>query len=242
MELEWYVLVAAAAAGYLLGSVSFARVIGRIVAPGEDFTRVELSGEGQQGTLEFDLVTATTVATKLGPKAGLLTSLFDLLKVLLPALAFRLLFPGAPYFLAAAAFGVVGHNWPVYYGFRGGAGLSAALGGLLVVDWLGVLVLPLAGMSLGLAVFRDLFAASALWVVLMLPWVWLRTGDPWHLAYAGIVCVSFFLASVPTLKRYLKLRREDPAAYWAIAESSHMGRGMLRIGRLFGMRRKSEDR
>jgi glycerol-3-phosphate acyltransferase PlsY len=242
MDLQWHLLVAAAVVGYLCGSVSFARIIGRIFAPGEDFSRVEIGGEGQQRTLEFDLVTATTVATKLGPKAGLLTSLLDLFKVLLPALAFRLLFPGAPYFLAAAAFGVVGHNWPLYYAFRGGAGLSAALGGLLAVDWLGVLVLPLAGMILGLAVFRDMFAAAALWVVLMLPWLWLRTHDLWHLSYAAIVFVSFFLASVPTLKRYVRLRREDPAAYLAIVQSSHMGRGMLRIGRLFGMGRKPGGR
>jgi len=242
MDLQWHLLVAAAVVGYLCGSVSFARIIGRILAPGEDFTRIELHDKGQQRTLELDLVAATSVATKLGPKAGMLTALLDLLKALLPALAFRLLFPGAPYFLAAAAFGVVGHNWPLYHRFRGGAGESAALGGLLVVDWLGVLVLPLAGMFLGLAVFRSIVVASVLWLVLLPPWVWLRTRDVWHVVYAAVVCVSFFVALIPTFQRAARLRREDPAAYSALAESSPMTRGMRRIGRLFGVGGKPRDR
>lgn len=238
MQFQWHLLAAAAAIGYLCGAVSFARIIGRILAPGEDLSRVEIGPEGQQRRFSFELVTATTVSTKLGPRFGMLTSLLDLLKVFLPSLAFRLVFPEAPYFLAAAAFGVVGHNWPVYYGFKGGAGLSAALGGLLAVDWLAFIVLPPVGMLLGLAVLRDIFASISVWLLLLLPWLWLRTANVWYLAYGAIVMLSFLSASIPTLRQYVRLRREDPAAYEAIVESSHMGRGLLRIGRLFGMGRK----
>ncbi|MBN1837851.1 MAG: glycerol-3-phosphate acyltransferase [Spirochaetales bacterium] len=236
MELQWHLLVGAAVAGYVCGSVSFARVIGRIVAPGEDLSGSEVVVGESQRRFRFDLAGGTNVAHRLGARFGLLTSLLDLLKVFLPSLAFRLLYPELPYFLAAAAFGVVGHNWPVFHRFKGGAGLSSTLGGLLVVDWLAVIVAPAAGMILGLAVFRDVFVAGSLWVFLLIPWLWLRSGSFWHVVYAVVVSLSFLLASLPTFRRYLRLKREDPQAYEELITASHMSRGLLRIGRLFGMR------
>jgi len=236
MQFQWFLIAIAAVAGYLCGSVSFARVIGRIVAPGEDLSRTEVLVGERKRRFSFELAGGTNVAHRLGAGYGLLTSLLDLLKVFLPALVFRLLFPEAPYFLAASAFGVVGHNWPVFHGFKGGAGLSSTLGGLLVVDPLAVLVTPLAGMVLGLAVFRDVFVAGSLWVFLLIPWLWLRTRSFWPVAYALAVSLSFLLASLPTFRQYLRLKREDPQAYRELIGSSHMARGLARIGRLFGMR------
>ena len=37
-----YLIAAAAVGGYLLGAISFARMIGRIVAPGTDISKIEL--------------------------------------------------------------------------------------------------------------------------------------------------------------------------------------------------------
>jgi len=236
MEGQLIMLGIAALVGYLLGSISFARVIGRIFAPGEDLSRTEAVVGEQKRRIVFDLAGGTNVAARLGARYGMLTSLLDLLKVLLPALAFRLLFPGTTYFLAAAAFGVAGHNWPVYHGFKGGAGLSSILGGLLVVDWLAVIVTPLAGMILGLAVFRDLFVAGTLWVLLLIPWLWLRTHSLWHVGYAAAVSLCFLLAMLPTFLRFQLLKKEDPQTYREVTRASHMARGLAKIGRLFGMR------
>lgn len=230
-----YLIAAAAVGGYLLGAISFARLIGRIVAPGEDISKWELTVGEEQRRFTLELTSATNVGAKLGTKYGCLTSVLDMLKVLIPALVLRLLYPDSPYYLIAASAGVVGHNWPVYYRFKGGAGLSAALGGLLVVDWLGVLVAPAAGMIIGLVILRDVFATASVWIVLLIPWLWLRTHDIWHVGYAVVISISFLLASIPTLKQYYKMKREDPEAHRALLESSHMSRGMLKISRWLGL-------
>jgi len=230
-----YLIAAAAAGGYLLGAISFARLIGRIVAPGEDISRSELVLGKEQRKFTFEVVSATNVGAKLGTKYGCLTSVLDMLKVFAPALVFRLLYPDSPYFLIAATAGVVGHNWPVYYRFKGGAGLSAAIGGLLVVDWLGVLVAPAAGMIIGLVILRDVFAAASVWLVLLIPWLWLRTHDIWHIGYAVVISISFLLASIPAMKQFYQIKREDPEAHRALLESTKMFRGMLKISRWLGL-------
>jgi len=234
-----YLIAAATLGGYLCGAISFARLIGTIVAPGQDVSRSELVLGEEQRKFTFELASATNIGAKLGTKYGCLTSVLDMLKVFAPALVFRLLYPDSPYFLISAAAGVVGHNWPVYYRFKGGAGLSAAIGGLLAVDWLGVLVAPAAGMIIGLVILRDVFATASVWLVLLIPWLWLRTHDIWYISYAVVISISFLIASIPTLKQYYRIKREDPEAYRALLESSQMSRGMLKISRWLGLEKKN---
>lgn len=236
MQAQPLVFGIAVLAGYLFGSLSFTRIIGRIVAPNEDLSRSDVDLGGHKPPFTWDLAGGTNVAHRLGARFGVLASLLDLLKVFLPCLAFRLVYPGAPYFLAAASAGVAGHNWPVFHRFKGGAGLSSILGGLLVVDWLAAIVSPLAGMVLGLAVFRDVFLAGSLWVVLLIPWLWVRTNNPWYAAYAVAVTLCFVAATLPTFLRYLRLKRDDPEGFRKVIAASHMARGLAKIGRLFGMR------
>jgi len=232
-----FAIIGSALVGYLLGSVSMARLIGRLFAPGVDFSSQDyrtLSG----GVLTFDIASATNVSQKLGPKFGCLVGILDALKVFLPTLLFRLAFPQAPYYLATAALGVVGHNFPLYHRFRGGGGLSAALGGLLVVDWLAVPVTLPAGMILGLALLRDAYVASTLWMFLLFPWFWFRTHHWGHILYAAVITVSFILATIPLTRQYLSLRKQGPEALLDFYEQFHMGRGLVRIGRLFGLYKK----
>jgi glycerol-3-phosphate acyltransferase PlsY len=232
-----YLFIGAALLGYLIGSVSMARVIGRLLAPGVDFSSQDYQILGGD-IISLDIASATNVSQKLGAKFGCLVSILDMLKVFFPTLFFRLAFPESPYFLAAAAMGVVGHNFPLYYRFRGGGGLSAAMGGLLVVDWLAVVVTPAAGMLLGMGLIRDAYVASTLWLFLLIPWLWIRTHDWTYIMYAAVITVSFLLATLPLTKQYLKLRRKGPEALVAFYEQFHMGRGLVKIGRFFGLYKK----
>ncbi len=38
--------------------------------------------------------------------------------------------------------GMIGHDWPVFNGFKGGRGVSSVYGALLVIDWIGALSWP----------------------------------------------------------------------------------------------------
>ncbi|MBQ1422581.1 MAG: glycerol-3-phosphate acyltransferase, partial [Firmicutes bacterium] len=92
---------------YLIGSISPSILIGR--ARGID---IKKEGSGNAGT--------TNALRVLGAKAAVITLVVDILKGLLPAILFPLIFgmPELCYWSSLAAF--IGHLFPVYYGFKGG--------------------------------------------------------------------------------------------------------------------------
>lgn len=181
-------------------------------------------------------VSATTVSMHVGPRLGFLTVVLDMLKIAIPTLVFRRLWPGTSYFLIVAAAAMVGHVWPLYHGFRGGRGLSAVYGGMFAIDWIGVFVTSLGGMLFGLFVLRDVLVAymAGLWFIV--PWLWFRTHDLHHVAYGVAVNVIFVLAMLPEMRQYLRLQREGKAEGLAQAmQLTGMGRGIYRMGRRFGL-------
>ncbi|MCM1149170.1 MAG: glycerol-3-phosphate 1-O-acyltransferase PlsY [Butyricicoccus sp.] len=115
-----YALIAVIA--YLLGSVSVAVLLTRD-ALGSD---VRKQGSGNAG--------ATNVARVFGLKAGIITLVGDMVKAALSGLAGVLI--GGQTGLAVACLAcLVGHCWPVYFGFRGGKGVSVAGCIALLLDW-----------------------------------------------------------------------------------------------------------
>ena len=92
---------------YLVGSISFARIITKRWAPGKDVTQFEIPVEGTDDRYKVISVGANSVSGELGPMAGMTVSLLDILKIILPALFCRLYFHGQPvYMLSAALAGV----------------------------------------------------------------------------------------------------------------------------------------
>ncbi len=114
--------IALAAAGYLVGAIPFALIVGKRLA-GLDVRAV---GSGNVG--------AANVARAAGWRLGGLVLALDALKGLLPALAAKLAFPEAFWPAAAAgAAAILGHVFPVYLGFKGGKGVATTLGVFLVL-------------------------------------------------------------------------------------------------------------
>lgn len=115
-------------AAYLLGSVSFALILGRV--NGID---IRDHGSGNVG--------ATNLGRALGKKWGLLCFFLDLGKGLVPVLGYRLTLSamgedpaGAVQmlmWLAIAVAAVVGHVFPVFLKFKGGKGMATGIGALL---------------------------------------------------------------------------------------------------------------
>lgn len=235
MQLE--IALLAVAVGYFIGAVSFARVVARRIAPEVDLAKTEIRLAGAEGEYRAVNVGANVAGSVAGPRAGGMAAMLDVIKVTLPTLAFRLLFPEQPYFLIAAAAGIAGHNWPVYYRFHGGSGFSPTLGGLLVVDPLAVVVTPITGWLLGLFVFRNIVIAVLSWLWLLIPWFWLRTHSPVYVWYALVVNLLFGLAMIPEARLALKYYREGQLANYGIGslQSNPMGRGMLKLAKRFNV-------
>ncbi len=121
-----YVLVGLVA--YLIGSISFAIIFSKKFA-GFD---VRERGSNNAGT--------TNVLRTVGKKAAALTLICDILKgvvaVLLAMLAANIWQEADGELLKylAGLMAIIGHTFPVYYGFKGGKGVATSLGVLLVVN------------------------------------------------------------------------------------------------------------
>ena len=236
----------AAAVGYLCGSISFARVIARVVSPDTDIQNYESPIPGSSHTIRMLAINATTVAVQLGRKWGIAVGILDVLKVAIPALAFRLLVPEQPYHLAVSLFGLVGHNWPIYHRFRGGRGLSAIYGGFFVTDWLGALVTTTLSMILGMAVFKNVILAYMGGVILMIPWIIIRWRSWPYIAYVVAVNAVFAIGLIPEAKAAAESRRirqeegEDVGDPWA-DQTSPMGKMLTSWGQRVGLFRQPTD-
>jgi glycerol-3-phosphate acyltransferase PlsY len=226
----------AAVTGYLCGSISFARLVSKFAAPQEDITKTEIDVEGSEEKVVMSAVSATTVSMHIGPRFGFATVVMDMLKIVVPTLLFKHLVPGPPYFLIAAATGLLGHIWPLYHGFQGGRGLSAVYGGMFAIDWIGVFATSLGGMVFGLFVLRDFLVAYMAGMWFIIPWLWFRTHDVGHLAYAIAVNIILALAMIPEVKQYIKLRREGKIEDLSeVMQLTGMGRGIYKMAERFGL-------
>jgi glycerol-3-phosphate acyltransferase PlsY len=223
------VAVLAALIGYLLGSISFARVITAIAAPNTDISKIEQPVPNSDAVFESDSVSATAVRIHVGTRYGCLTALLDMLKVAIPTLAFKIWQPQTPYFLIVAAAGVVGHDWPIFHRFKGGRGESPIYGGLLVIDWVGALVTNLVGGLLGL-VLGNLLILRWAGLVLLIPWFWFRTGDWAYLAYIIFINLVYWISMMPELKQAFDLQAEgEMPSQQELASFLGMGESLGRV-------------
>lgn len=231
-------LIVVIAGSYLIGSISFTRLISRQVAPEVDIEAVEIPGQSGEDTQKFSAVGATVTSLKLGGRVGCLVSLLDALKIFLPTLVLRLWMPDQPYYLFAAFFGMLGNNWPVYYRFRGGWGISAIYGGFLAIDPLGAVVCAIIGMLVGLFLFKDLLIIYLLGLWLMIPWLWYFNQESpmvlYILAYAIGVNILLIVSFIPELRAYLKMRREGKSMA-DLMDLAPMGRGMKKMLKMLHM-------
>lgn len=132
--------ISAVILSYLIGAIPFGLLLGKVFI-GVD---VRTLGSGNIG--------ATNVLRAGGKGAAILTLLADCLKGVLPVLAVRYVFQAEYLTVAAGAAAIIGHNFPVYIGFKGGKGVATSFGVVLAVS-------PL----IGLLCLLTWLAAALLW-------------------------------------------------------------------------------
>ncbi|MGD8921637.1 MAG: glycerol-3-phosphate acyltransferase [Candidatus Zixiibacteriota bacterium] len=229
--------------GYLIGAVSSARIVTRLFGKGKKTVEnTELSLNGSDQKMVLKTVSATSVSVHIGSKYGFLTYVLDVIKVFVPVMIVKAIYPGQIYFLFTAFGALVGHVWPIYYGFRGGRGISVIYGTLFAIDWIGVFATSIPGMLIGLILLRDMLSAYFLGVLFVIPWLWFRTHNVYYLYFAIAANVVFTLAMIPEIKRWIVVRKDsewgDPTK---TMELSGMGRGLLKMGRKMGWIKKREN-
>ena len=131
--------ILAAAAAYLLGSVSFAVVVSK----GLYHQDVRQFGSGNAGM--------TNILRTYGKKAAALTLAGDFLKGIAAVVIGRLIFAAMGVTLFDGAyvgglFAILGHLYTVYFGFRGGKGILTSIGIIAVINplvFVGLLIIGL---------------------------------------------------------------------------------------------------
>jgi glycerol-3-phosphate acyltransferase PlsY len=160
--------------GYLLGSIPTAVLVSRRVA-GVDIRRI---GDGNMG--------ARNVQRTLGWGPGILVAVADFGKGSAAVLLARGLVGHPPWQMIAGVAAVLGHDFPVWVGFRGGQGMATSLGALTVLMPLQTAVgLSAFGASYLMVRNFDLSAGIGLGLIVVLAW---NAGLPlaWVLYAAGL--------------------------------------------------------
>lgn len=157
----WLKYVLIAVIGYLLGNVS----VGILVARLYGIKDIRTVGSGNAGT--------TNVLRNLGWVPSVLTLAGDCLKGLIAALIGKWI-AGDMGVLIGGNFAVIGHDFPVFFKFRGGKGIATNLGLILVLNpmiavGLTIAVLIVVGISryMSLGSIMACFAYPALVAILM---------------------------------------------------------------------------
>jgi len=222
--------VLAALIGYLLGSISFARLVTRFAAPEANVDELRVQIAGTEESEPVGIAGGNAASMILGPKLGLTVAMLDMLKVLLPMFVFRGLYPEQPYHLVVATAGLIGHNWPIYYRFRGGRGFAVIFGSFLLLDWVGTLVSLLLGLTFGITILGNPMIAYISWLWLIVPW-FLWQGTSAEVIYALLVNLLFILAVIPEIRTLLRLRKEGKyrAYMHGLYNSSPRWRGMKKM-------------
>lgn len=200
-------LILAFVVGYLIGSIPPGLIIGKL--KGVDPREV---GSGRTG--------GTNVYRAAGPAAGIITALLDLTKGAIAILLVRFILQSALgvdpaaqrdlMALASALTGVgavLGHNWSLYLGFRGGAGTMTNSGVVALLHWPTFLIGGLLGMA-SLRLTRMSSVASmvfALAVPLLFTLFAMRGMLPWEYLVYGIGEALLILYSLrPNIQRLLE--------------------------------------
>lgn len=114
-------VIFAGVVGYLLGSANSALIVGKFY--GVD---IRQHGSGNAG--------ATNALRTLGKKAALFVLIGDLAKGIISYLIGYYLAGGLGA-LAGGTAAILGHNWPLYFKFKGGKGVLTSLAVVLMMDW-----------------------------------------------------------------------------------------------------------
>ncbi|MGG2134658.1 glycerol-3-phosphate 1-O-acyltransferase PlsY [Bacillus sp. S2(2024)] len=129
--IDIFKIFAALALGYFLGSLNTAVIVGKIY-------RKDIRNHGSQSA------GLTNTLRVLGKSAAVFVLAGDILKGIIAC--FIGLFLSVYFYsgeakdcvslLAAGAGAIIGHNWPIYFGFKGGKGALTGVAVMFMINWI----------------------------------------------------------------------------------------------------------
>jgi glycerol-3-phosphate acyltransferase PlsY len=197
----WWMILLAAVIGYLIGSIPMGYLVVRLIK-GQD---IRTHGSGRTG--------GTNAFRAGGPIAGVLTAVGDACKgYVAVALARLVVGPevlattiGTVAAVLAGLAAVIGHNWSVYLGFKGGAGTAPNIGAAIAF-WpiAGLYLAPMVPLGLyliGYASVTSLIIAAVVLITFVVRAALQADPNWWYVAYAVAAAAAVAWALRPNIKR-----------------------------------------
>lgn len=171
--------IAVGVVAYLIGSINSSILISKAVM-GKD---IRESGSGNAG--------ATNMLRTMGKKYAIITLVIDILKGVVSLLLAKLAINFGAYEVSmyvAGVAAVVGHNFPVFFGFKGGKGVATSLGVILLLDWkIGLITLVIALAIMAISKYVSLGSVMAAFVFVIIQIVVMIATDSFDIT--RLVCV-----------------------------------------------------
>jgi glycerol-3-phosphate acyltransferase PlsY len=141
--------------GYAIGALPFGIILTKLVI-GVDIRTI---GSGATGS--------TNVTRALGIGYGFINAVLDISKGIVPVLVARAFGLPLAWQAASALAAVIGHNWPIYAGFKGGKGIATSFGALVVLEPGFAFIIPVFAMIAIVTKIKSI--ASITSALLMIP-------------------------------------------------------------------------
>lgn len=223
MSTIWSIVPLGALLGYLLGSLPVGVLVGRVY--GVDLRAV---GSGRTGT--------TNAWRAAGLKAAVPTLIGDAVKgvvaIWLIQNLYRLLFPETGPMevdeatlrytalklaeALAGAFAIIGHNWSIFLGFKGGAGgITSAATTMMIHPLVGSMVWLIGAFLLwwtriaSIATFGVAVSAFAIFLVL-----YLNEVAPWPFVVYGVLVLAAVVVALGSNREKLRTGEERVITLW----------------------------
>lgn len=184
---------------YAIGSISFSVIFSKKIA-GFD---VREKGSGNAGS--------TNVLRTVGKKAAALTLVCDILKGIVAILIAVIIgnivsdVDRALLVQIASIAVVVGHTFPIFFGFKGGKGVATSLGVLLLINWqIGVICLVFA---LVIMVLTRMVSAGSILAAILFPVLTLFIGQDYYIVSGNYFIFSVIMALIVAFNHRTNISR-----------------------------------
>jgi acyl phosphate:glycerol-3-phosphate acyltransferase len=182
---------------YLIGSFPTAFIAGKI--KGIDIRKTGSRNVGGMNTF-----------SSVGKIAGIIVMLADTGKGVLAAFLAKKFSNGHSMIpLLAIAAAVIGHNWMVFIGFKGGKGILTFLGGLLFLSPLSFFFLYLWFVPAAIILVKDTYLATSIAFFFFSFFLWYREGSYNWLIFGILISIIYSIKSYGLIKTYITEKRRD---------------------------------
>ncbi len=181
-------IILAVVIGYLLGSIPFAYIAGRLVK-GVDIRQL---GGGNMGTVN--------TLREIGTATGFIVLAADMAKGSVAVLVAQWLGVPLLWVFVVGLAAVAGHNWPVWLRFRGGRGLATTLGVLLALVPV-QFAISFAIMVIVVLLTSNMSLAASVGIVFLPLIIWLFGGEVSIIVYSLALPLFCSLKSIPRLRK-----------------------------------------